>query len=445
MLAPKYPQCARQVASGNMRSIGWGRQSFAVGIFFAFKIVLGTAVLLASAQWMPVAGFAVFSQLLILIAFLTTIGTAGVQNGLIRQIAAAEDDRAVARELRAALSIWAIVAPVVCVGVWALATRIAILLTGLGGISWVVPWLALLAVVAGLGQLFCSVLTGTGRTPAALSAQAFGLLAGTLPALFLLNRNAPLAAALAFSAGQSVTALLAGFKIGAILRRAKNESPPAAAEIRPLLGFSGAFLASASIMPLTLLGLRSVYRSSVGLDALGYWLAANRISDINTQLLGLYMVQVYLPAAARLKDHVTAWRLARRSFLIGTLAMGGGLALFLLAPSLLIRLFLSAKFLPAAAIIGGYFIGDTLRVSASLASYAALSQRRLGSYIGLEIGAAATLSAILLVLVHMRVGEAPSLAYMGTYAAMAIISWLLLRRLMAGAEAIDRPLSEPAV
>ena len=87
--------------------------------------------------------------------------------------------------------------------------------------------------------------------------------------------------------------------------------------------------------------------ASAGLEALGFWLAANRISDVNTQLLGLYMVQVFLPGMAGLKDKAGAWLLVRQTFLIGTLAMGACLALFLAMPSLLIGLFLSAKFLPA--------------------------------------------------------------------------------------------------
>jgi len=411
----------------------------AVLSFFGLKMVLGATILVASARWLSVGNFAVFSQLLVLIAYLATIGTAGVQTGLIRQIAAAENDDAVAREVRAAFSIWAVLALIVCLGSWLFATPIARFLTGFPQSAWVVPWLAVLAVLTGLGQLLCSVLTGTDRASASLFAQGVGLVAGTIPALALLRWNMPNAAALLFSGGQSVTLLIAAARIRRVLGQAVGTPGSVMPEIRRLLGFSGAFLLVASIMPLTLLELRAIYRSTLGLEALGYWLAANRISDVNTQLMGLYMVQVFLPGmtAARGKD--TAWRLVRHTFFVATTGMATGLIIFLLAPSLLVGLFLSAKFLPAVPLVIGYFLGDTLRASASLASYTAMSQRRLVAYVGFEAAAAALIAASLMLLLHFDVPNAPAIAYVGSYILMAIVAWRFIAKLLGRSHAAAMP------
>lgn len=418
----------------------WRRLGLAVALFFALKMALGAALLIASARWMPVESFAIFSQLLVFVAYLSTIGTAGVQNGLIRQIAGAQGDcTAIAGEVRAAVTIWLGFAAIALIGCWLLDAQIAVLLSGRRGIAGILPWLALLTVLSGLGQLFCSVLTGTGRAGAALMAQGFGLVIGTASALLLLHDGQPLAAALSFSAGQAITTLIAGAWTGPILRRALRIGLGIGPELRRLLAYSGTFLLVASILPLTLLGLRSIYRTTAGLEALGFWLAANRISDVNTQLLGLYMVQVFLPGMAGLKDNASAWPLVRQTFLVGTLAMGAGLVLFLAMPSRLIGLFLSAKFLPALPIMLGYFLGDTLRVSSSLAAYSALSRRHLTAYVGFEAAAALLLSITLLLLLHVGAAAAPALAYAGTYAVMIIPAWWFIRRLLARPQEASLP------
>jgi O-antigen/teichoic acid export membrane protein len=247
----------------------------------------------------------------------------------------------------------------------------------------------------------------------------------------------PAAAALLFSGGQSVTALIAGARIRDILRQALGTRGSVRPETRRLLGFAGAFLLTASIMPLVLFELRAVYRGSLGLEALGFWLAANRISDVNTQLMGLYMVQVFLPGMASIRKRTAAWRLVRHTFVVATLGMVAGLAFVLLAPTSLVSLFLSAKFVPAIPLVIGYLIGDTLRASASLGSYTALSQGRLAIYVGFEGAAAAMIAAILLLLLHGHVPNAPAIAYAGCYALMAPLAWLFiatqLRRVEPGA------------
>ena len=405
------------------------RPAGAVAAFFALKIALGAAILIASAHWMSVQSFAIFSQLLILIAYLTSIGTAGVQNGLIRQIAASEgDEDAVGGEVRAALAIWITVALIAGLAAMVFRGQIAILLTGTRAIAWVVPWLALFALWAGLGQLLCSILTGTRRAPLALLAQAIGLVFGTIPAMILLHRDAPIAAALTFTGGQGATTIFAAIRVRTILHRAWTRAGGVRAEIGRLLAFSIAFLATASIMPLTLIGLRSIYRTAFGLDALGYWLAANRISDINTQLLGLYMVQAFLPAMT-----ATAASDQRRMMIrtaggaVGIMAIP--LVVFIAAPRFFVGTFLSAKFLPGAPFFIGYFAGDVLRVGASTASYTALARGNLRAYVGLEILAAALIGVLLTGLTWSGILVAPPVAYAVCYALIFIgFTVLALRR-----------------
>lgn len=173
-------------------------------------------------------------------------------------------------------------------------------------------------------------------------------------------------------------------------------------------------------MPLTLIGLRSVYLESFGLELLGYWLAANRISDVNTQLLGLYLTQDFLPKAAVHADDIARRALLKRTFLIGTGVMTAALVTFSLAPELWVTIFLSPKFLPAISFMLGYFVGDVLRVTAALVSYEALARKRLITYVLIEAAAAAGIAVIMLCLIIAGTASAPPIAYALTYALIAV-------------------------
>ncbi|HWI86376.1 MAG TPA: hypothetical protein VNT42_08655 [Sphingomonas sp.] len=414
--------------TGAMNGSRWRRSGLAVALFFAFKVALGAAILIASAQWMTVVDFAIFSQLLILIAYLASVGTAGAQNGLIRQVAAADGDAAtIAREIRAAVTIWSGVAILALIGATTFRLPISLLLLGTGDVAYAVPWLTLFAMGSGLGQLFCSVLTGTNRTGAALSAQATGLVGGTAPAMILLHLGMPISAALAFSAGQGATTLVAAVCIRNEIVAAWRNRDPTRPEMKRLLGFSGAFLATASIMPLTLIGLRSVYRAAFGLDALGYWLAANRISDVNTQLLGLYMVQAFLPDISS-RPAAERRRLAVRTAIGAAGVMALPMLAFLIAPSFFVRTFLSAKFLPATIFFAAYLLGDTMRAGASTAAYTALAHGRLVLYIGIEAASAVSMILLVTSLTWAHVFYAPPIAYVATYAIMALAAGLVSLR-----------------
>jgi O-antigen/teichoic acid export membrane protein len=376
----------------------------------------------AAARLLPVAQFAVFSQLLVLLAFLVTIATGGVQHGVIRQVAMTREDGAPATHsvIKAALVIWAAVGAVLVTASTLLASQLSVLLVGSTDAAGAIVPMSMLAVGTGLGTMLCAVLTGEGRPVASLISQGLGLFAATAVALLLLLRHQPVAAAVGFAAGSLVTTTCALLFVARPVAESIRAGDHLGASVRQQRGFSGAFLLTAALMPLTLLALRSVYLDAFGLELLGYWLAANRISDVNTQLLGLYLTQEYLPRATASAD-----RLARRVLVVQTVAVSTGamllgLAVFSLAPAFWISLFLSAKFVPAASFVMGYFVGDVLRVAASVAGYTALAQRRLILYVSLEAVAAAGLTAFVLVLTLLRVPAGPAIGYVATYGLIAV-------------------------
>lgn len=383
--------------------------------FFGAKVLVGLALLKLSAGLLPVAGFALFSQFFMLWALLNLVASGGVQNGLIRQIAGAEIDRAARTAFRAGVLIWA-AASVLLLSLILLNNLVSILLVGDTSAGWIVPWLVCAAVVTGAGQLLSAVLIGSGRLTANVCSQASGLLVGFVAAAACLYRAEAEWAVIAFACGSLLTPVTAWFltRRSPVLGRGPAEA--VGSEVRALLGFSGTFIAVAIITPSVLFALRHVYLEVFGIEALAEWLVANRISDVSTQLIGLFMVQWYLPT---ISGPGRTWSRNRTTslaaFLVGSAAMGLLLVVFTVGAPILVPLFLSDQYVSASRSISIYMFGDVLRVAVSIAMFHALAQRRLWVYLGLETATAALIGLLVGVGVQQGQINAPYFGYVAAY------------------------------
>jgi len=397
----------------------------AVGGFFALKVLVGMALVIQSARALSVAEFGVFSQLFLFLALLSTVSAGGVQSGLIRQVAAAgRDIDYERRSVAAAITIWAIFSTVVLSIALFAAKPFSELLVGNDRAVMAVPIIAAAALGAGGGQLLCAVLTGRGRPAISLSLQGIGLVVGGAACWSRLAAGDALGAVIAYAAGPILTLVIALPFAWRWLPHGAGAFRRFGAELRLLLGFSGAFLLTATIMPATLFALRYAYRAKFGEDALGYWLAANRVSDVSSQLLGLYMGQIYLPAATRALSPSSLRGLAWRTVFAGFAVMGGGLATFMLFAPWLVRTFLSASFLPAIPFIIGYLAGDTMRVVTSLSLHTALARGKLRLYVATEATTAALIAFYVLVLIGGGFIESAYWGYAAAHVTMAALSML---------------------
>lgn len=399
------------------------RRLASVLAFFGVRVGSGLLLLKVSAHFLPVAGFTVFSQLVLFAALLNVLAVGGAQGGLIRQAAADERPEALARTQGAAFVLWAASAAILAPASALAAAPVSRLLTGAAGHGPAIAGVAILSLAAGPGQIWCGLLSGRGRVVASLSAQAIGLTSGTAAAAWLIVRGAPALAALAFAGGGLATMAVA-FGFAARLRIPVATFRASLAGVRPLLRYSAALAATTGFSAVTLFGLRAFYRDAFGPTELGYWMAANRISDMSTQLLGLVMLQAFVPRLAATSD-----RRARRGLVIGFWAIGAAtmaaaLAVFSLASTPLVRLFLSEAFLPAVPVIRTYMAGDLLRVWTSLAMYAAFAQGRPGRYAAIEIAVLSVMAILAAGLIVAGKSWAPQFGYVGAQAIAAAIASL---------------------
>lgn len=393
-----------------------------IGGFFALKILVGIVLVVQSARTLSVSDFGVFSQLFLFLALLSTISAGGVQNGLIRQIALAknnlDDER---KSVGAALMIWVAFSATILSFSLIAAEPLSKLLVGNANAIYMVPAIAAAAMAAGGGQLLCAILTGRGRTSVSLILQGLGLAIGGGGCWFYLAAGDAQNAVIAYALAPIATLLFALPLTWRWLPRGMRTLHHLQDERRILLNFSGAFLLTATIMPITLFLLRYVYRIEFGEEALGYWLAANRVSDVSTQFLGLYMAQIYLPAVARRSSISDIKPLIRNAMAVGLAAMGGALAIFVAFSPLLIRNFLSPAFLSATPFIIGYLCGDIFRVVTSLSLHTALARGRFKIYVGVEVLTGICIVSYMYPLIILSFPESAYYGYVAAHATMAVL------------------------
>ena len=407
-------------------------------LFFGFKVFCGLLILKVSAVALSVAGFSVFSQFLLFSSLLNLVAVGGAQNGLIQQVSVAADDDEVARVQSAAIAIW--LAAIVLIGLPVVLARgwVAVLLVGDATFGWAVPPIVALILLGGVGQIFCSVLTGRDRAAASLFAQGIGLLVGVCGCLAALTHGKAELAAIAFSAGPPVTAACA-YGLVRSHRLSFHRPTRLAAQIRKLLGFSGAYVAVALFTSIAFFVVRFVYREAFGLDALGYWLVANRISDTSVQLMGLFALQLFLPRYARTTDAAARTRVLRNSWVALTGAILSLVLVFSLAPAFFVRVLLSEKFVPAVSGILVYMVGDALRATVMIGMHEALGRGRLKRYMFIEMCASGLFAVFTVSLIAMGDRRAPFLGYTAAYAIVAaalLVSALRARHRGAGGSAV---------
>ncbi len=412
--------------------------------FFALRVVAALCLFKLSAIFLPVSGFAVFSQLMLFAALLNILALCGAENGVIRQAAAANDIEELMRTQSAAFAIWATTVPLVLLPMIVGAGLASRILTGALTAWPMVLAIAVTALLSAPGGIWCALLTGRKHVAQSLSAQGAGLLCGAGGAAWRITAHDPAGAVLAFAAGSLVTCCLAlpwALQLGLPLIPSRSRWP----WVRTLLRYSAAIAATTGYTSILAFGLRWIYREHFGVTQLGYWLAASRLSDLSTQLVGLFLIQVFVPQFAS-----TLGAGDRRAVLFRSWAAAAGvttciLLVFCVASRLLIHLFLSDAYLPAGGMIRTYMVGDILRVWPSLAMHTAFANGRPLRYAGIEMGTLSVMAAISIALTLMGDAVALQTGYVVAYAVAAtcVSAAFLLRGSPSSAPGGATPAPEP--
>ena len=388
----------------------------AIAAYFGVRVLSALVLLKLSAQFLSVGGFADFAQFLAFSSLLNMAVVGGAQNGLIRQAAAASDEELDAVQ-GAGLAILLAAVPLLGIPISLFSTAISRILTGSPDQWRTVIGLGLLALAAAPGQICWSLLSGRRRVAHSLGLQAFGILAGTGATSWFIVRGNVSLGALAFATGP----VLASLATLPFLSQLKLSWRPTSLGLKHLLGYSGAIASTLGFSALILFALRWTYREHFGSVELGYWLAANRISDLSTQFLGLFLLQAFVPQFTAATDPFERRLLIFRYGALGAGLTGSALLIFVSAGRLLVHLFLSDAYLPAIPSIRLYMLGDFARSWVSLAMFAAFALGKPGRYAWIEISTVALMALVTLVLIRTNEVLAPQIAYASAFGVMALL------------------------
>ena len=381
--------------------------------FLGMKIILGLVLLKVSTVALSVEAFSSFSQLFLVAGYVNMLSAFGAQNALVQMTASARDDtNRISQRQGAAIAIWAGTAAAACFAALIARSEISLMLIGDGALTaYVVPVVGA-ALLSGPGQIYCALLTGRGRSSDSMVVQGLGLLCGSIAAVALLLRGDAAGAVLAFAGGGIVTSVLAASRMSAIGLGFAGTFDNLWLEAKALLRFSLTFVVTASFAPLSLFAVRALYRDHFGIGALGHLLVASRISDTTTQLVGLVMVQLFIPGFTRALSSSDQAVIIRYYWFLCAGLMGSILGIFCLAPEFFISIALSSKYISAIPEIRLYMIGDVFRVSSVVMMYAAFSKGWLARFMLIEfaMATAVALTASALILLNFRTG--PFLGYM---------------------------------
>lgn len=404
----------------------------AVVLSLGIKISCGLLLIGLAARWLDAGNFILFIQFSFLLAIGNLVATGGVIHGVVRTVAAGDDvERSTV--LGTALRLSSAMGVLMLSAALLFGDRIADLLVDDPEASWLVATLTSLAIIAGQGQIIGGFLTGIGRSAVALTIQTAALVLGTMGALGAMWFGDAALGTLLFAGGLAMQAPISliwmqrtsQFQLRMLLKQDRHQRSE-------LLHYGGAFVLTAAAMPIALFWLRDDYRAEFGAVALAGWLAANRLSDVATQLLGVYMGQIYLPeqaAAQRMKNRSQSFRLYARHLLIAGSLMAAGVGLFLLMPAFWVRIGLGATLLPAVGIISLYLIGDVIRSWPSINQHSLLARGRTGLYAAHEILAVAIFVTLALSGKPTFTSMAPAIAYVATNllvgaAGCALLAWI---------------------
>lgn len=381
-------------------------------------------------------GFGPISQVIAITALFAVLAGGGVMNGIIRNVAAAQDDEERTAWIRAALPVAAVVG--LALGVFAVVLHLFArdhIFPGSLDVGPVLLFIAAAQFVVGFGNVALAWLSGTGRTGAFALAQAGGavLASVAIAALALRQDMAAVAAA---------CTLIALFPAGIAMVLAGSDVPWSAfwrsfdgKRIRIMLRFGLTMVVAVVAVPSAWIWIRADLAVAAGWEQVGLWQSVQRLSEAYMQIFGALFVNHGLPRMAR--AGAADWRsgLRETAVLVAVLFAAGAVVL-LSFDELVLRLAFNAEFVGASVFVGPQLLGDGLKLASLCCVYALVSLNRPGAHALTEVVQAIVLVTVYTVLLEAEGSLAPVQAYIVSAAATLLLAAFFLWRAAARTAAV---------
>jgi PST family polysaccharide transporter len=198
--------------------------------------------------------------------------------------------------------------------------------------------------------------------------------------------------------------------------------------LRPLMRYGSSALLVGLSSTLTLLILRSVLVSKLGLEPNGIYQVCVGISGLYMPLILNSITAIVWPQiAAQTSDEETVITM-RQSLRLGLLLMTGAAGAMLAGAPIWVPLFYSGRFLPALDLLPFQFLGDYVRTIAWMCSIWLVPKNRLRPWVLFDLVYGTTMIVTFTLLVD-RIGlRSAVIAYMVAHVSHAVLHYALARK-----------------
>jgi PST family polysaccharide transporter len=410
------------------------RTSFWNGIAVATRMATALVINKVLAVYVGPAGYAVIGQFQNGVSMAITFATGAIQTGVTKFTAEYYDDEVRQRALWRTAGTVVLLASLFCASLIALFRRpLAELFLNDASLSGVFLWLAVSLGFISFNTLLLAILNGKKEIRRYVVSNIAGSLLGLVTVGVLAWRYGLYGALVALSLYQGIVFFVtlwqmfrtSWFRPGDLFGRIDRRH----------LGNLGHYVLMAAttavVVPISLILVRNHVGATFGWDYAGYWDASWRISLIYLTLVTTTLTLYYLPRISEIRN----WPELRREILgaykivlPATAALA--LAIFLLRDQLVGLLF-TRQFLPMRELMGWQLAGDVLKIGSWLVAFLMVGRRLTATFVATEIGAAALLWLLAVLLTGAFGFKGVAMAYCLTY----LIYWIIVYWLTIGSAA----------
>jgi len=198
--------------------------------------------------------------------------------------------------------------------------------------------------------------------------------------------------------------------------------------LRPLLRYGSSALLVGLSSTLTLLVLRSVLVSKLGLEQNGIYQVCVGISGLYMPLILSSITAVVWPQIAAQTSDAETTATMRQALRLGLLLMTAAAGAMLAGAPIWVPLFYSGRFLPALDLLPFQFLGDYVRTIAWMCSIWLVPKNRLRPWVLFDLVYGITLIVTFSLLVD-RIGlRSAVIAYMVAHMSHALLHYMLARK-----------------
>jgi PST family polysaccharide transporter len=364
------------------------KTSFFTSIAVFFKIATGFVLNKIVAVYIGPIGIAAVGQFSNFFGIITTIGSAGINTGIVKYIAENKDDEINSQKIISTSFVTILIASI--------ASGVVLFFTSEFFSNWifksskyvyVIHIVATTLIFSSLNTMLMSILNGRGEVKKYTLANIFSSLFVLILSIFLVVKYKLSGVLIAIVLGQSICFFITlffvlkchWFKINFFFRNIDKTI------FRSLTHFSIMTLVSVSTGPVALMIIRNYIGNNLSWEEAGYWQGVWTISEVYLMLITSSLGVYYLPRLASLKTEKEI-----KKEIISTakiiLPIVSFLALMIfLCKNLVVKILFSDDFTPMLSLFKYQLMGDVIKIASWLIAMQMISKRMTKLFVLTEI------------------------------------------------------------